>query len=312
MTLKSLSSLILLFTLLSPLRADLRFDSPTLKLGEVRGGPDLTRQAAFVNRGTSTLEILDIERGCSCLQAVPDKRVLAPGEAGILTLHLRTLGHKNGPYAWITRLRYRIGDQVKETSLRLECELRNEVTLEPAELILGVTESMLAEILLTDLRDRPLHLKHLDTSLPGVTLEAKEVKPGTYRILVQVRGAAIPPGRHEGNVSFFTADPEYPHLKLPVRIMRSSGMTIQPIPERILVSKERGLRTSLVRLRTTDEKPLKIARVECPGLKCTWAEDPAGGAVLRLSLEGMVAEGAVLRVFLEGTPRRIEIPIEWE
>lgn len=305
-------TLLVLLSATSSLAAELRFDPPLLKLGEVRGGPDLPCQAVLINRGATPLEIVDIERGCSCLKAQLEKRTLGPGETAILKLHLRTLGHKDGPYVWTLKVRYRNGGPIQEAALRLEARVRNEVTLEPAELILFVTGSLTQEMVLTDRRPRPLTLNRLDTNLPGVVLEQEEVRPGTYRVRLRVRGEAVPVGRHDGHVSLYTGDLEYPHLQLPVRITRSASRAIQAIPDRIRLSPTEGLRTTLIRLRSAEGGPLNITRAECPGLKCTWAANPGGGAVLRVTLDGTPARGAELRVIVEGIEGEIRVPVEWE
>jgi len=290
------------------LRAEVRFATPVVKLGEVRGGPALTQRFVLTNSGSAPIQLGDVVRGCSCLQSSIDKVTLAPGEVGTLTLTLRTLGHKNGPYAWNAKIRYRETDQVKEAHCRLEGVIRNEVTLDPSELVLFVTDELTQNIHLTDLRDTPLRITRIETTLPGVSLDKTETKPGSFRIQLHVKGEGIPYGPRDGRVDIHTNDPAYSMVTLPVRLIRSYPKAVQAVPNRIRFNPEQGIKSVLIRLRTPDEKPLKITRVEGGDLKASWADHPAGGIVLRLTATESVPPA--IRIVFETPGRDLELPVD--
>lgn len=293
-----------------PADAQLTLHPPVLRLGEVQGGPTLRQTVLLRNDGPGPVQVLGLERGCSCIQATLDSSLIAPAAQTKLALTLRTLGHKDGPYAWNTRIRYRSGDDEKEALLRVEATIRNDVAVTPSELVLHVADAATAEIVLQDHRSTPLKVTHFATALPGTTLTWREEAAGAVRLIFHVERAKLS-GKQEGVLDILTSDPFYGHLTVPVRIECVDLGPIQATPERIRLDLEGGIRTALVRLRGKEDEALKITRVEAPaGVQCTWAENPGGGAMLRVRVEGAAAHGTALRVrFAE--KGELTIPIEW-
>lgn len=290
--------------------AQLRIDPPTLRLGDVLGGPPLRRAVILENTGADPLEVIDIERGCSCLQATLDKTGLCLGEKATLTLDLRTLGHKDGPYLWTVRLHYRIGSRVETAPLRIEANIRNEVVLEPAELRLTVTDPIKHEIILRDRRATPFKITRLATRVKGVHLEARNETPGVFRIALTTDDALPRGERQRGFVEIMTSDPFYGALTLPIEIERIDAAAIHAVPDRIRLRPEAGVRSALLRLRGKDDR-LKIERVEAPGLECSWADNPTGGAMLRVRAEKASPTLTSVRVIF-ADKRELRIPLEWD
>src|SRR5688572_18465937 len=88
-------------------RADLVAVPASVDIGLVRGGQKLAQCFELVNRGTESVEILDIQQSCGCLAPRLEKRLLEPGEKTKLVAELRTLGQADGPHAWNLTVRYR-------------------------------------------------------------------------------------------------------------------------------------------------------------------------------------------------------------
>src|SRR6266550_5005542 len=118
--------------------AELRCVPPAADLGEVRGGPPRQQRFELVNDGKTTIEIVEIQRGCGCLEPRLDRRTLPPGEKTTLNVALRTSGQPNGPRSWNLRLRYRDGETILEQSLIIAATIRKEVTVQPPLLALYV------------------------------------------------------------------------------------------------------------------------------------------------------------------------------
>ena len=93
--------------------ADLRCVPPAADLGEIRGGPARQQRFELVNDGPSTIEIIDLQRGCGCLEPQLDRTTLAPGAKASLVVALRTTGQPNGPRSWNLRIRY-IGKAMRD------------------------------------------------------------------------------------------------------------------------------------------------------------------------------------------------------
>lgn len=297
-------------TLPAPLAAQVKFSSPVVKLGEVRGGPPLTLRVPFQNPATMPMEVIDVVIGCSCLSAKLDRRLLEPGETGAMEISLRTLGHKNGPYLWTLKVRNRSSDpkgEITETPLRIEATVRNEVTLEPSELAIFATGDIQKEVILTDLRASPFRILRVESTVAGVELTTQEQHPGTFRIHLNVRGKGE--GSQDGHVHIFTNDPVYTQVSLPLKVTRRSSDQVQATPQQIRLSK--GRKSAMVRLRA--DGPLKIERVDASGLKCTWADHSSGEVFLKVAHDAAPLMGnSSVRVIFAGRKNALTIPVEWE
>src|SRR5262249_40436113 len=148
-----------------------------------------------------------------------DRTGICFGEKGALALELRTLGHKEGPYVWTARVHYRVGGRVDATVLRIEADIRNEVSLEPSELRLAVSSPIQHEIVLRDRRATPLKITRLATTVKGIHLEARDEGPGVFRIALRTDDT-VPRERQRGFIEVLTSDSFYGCLTLPIEIER--------------------------------------------------------------------------------------------
>jgi len=71
---------------------DLKFESTTYNLGEVRTDQTTTARFAFKNTGADLVTVADVQMGCDCLKLVTPKREFRPGESGLLEFKLDPSG----------------------------------------------------------------------------------------------------------------------------------------------------------------------------------------------------------------------------
>ena len=90
-------------------RADLKFDHPTVDVGEVRSGAPLKQRFAFVNDGPGTIEIISVRPGCGCVSSSLEKSTCSAGESGAVVLEVRTLSQSPGEHTWRQRVTYLAG-----------------------------------------------------------------------------------------------------------------------------------------------------------------------------------------------------------
>lgn len=65
------------------------FDPPSLELGDVQPGQKVTRTVTYRNSGDQPLNIAWVQSSCGCTVAQPEKRRLAVGESGRLTVEYK-------------------------------------------------------------------------------------------------------------------------------------------------------------------------------------------------------------------------------
>ena len=122
------------------------------------------------NIGKDPAEPLKLETSCGCLAAGTLPKKIAPDQAAVVDLRLRTLSLPTGPHAWRVRLTYAPSAEnlavQKEVETRLSTVVRRELEVEPAIMALSLGAGGEAETLVKvkDLRelrrDRPGHARN--------------------------------------------------------------------------------------------------------------------------------------------------------
>jgi hypothetical protein len=269
--------------------AELRCVPEAIDLGEVRGGPSRQQHFELVNDGANAVEIVDVERGCGCLQPRLDRRTLAPGEMAVLEVALRTNGQPNGPRSWNLRLRYRDGDAVREQLLVLSATIRNEVTVQPSILAVEVRDVLRREVIVTDSRSPPLKVTAVESTSPAVRATVQSSASGVTKLSLEVSGAGIGPARQDALVNIYTDDPLYSPLQLPVALSRAGSLAVAVTPPQVeaRVSAVQPVSATLVRLRSADGQRVVVASADAddPGVTCTWASGPGNGATLKVQVD---------------------------
>jgi len=300
-------------------RADLRVDVPVVDLGAIRGGQKLTHCFELSNSGDKALEILDLRPGCGCLAPQIKQRSLQPGEKTTLVLELRTLGQAEGPHTWDIDVKYRTGAETKSLPLALRGTVHNEITVQPAILGLHVVKSVQQEITVTDTRPAPMHVLAAEARAPGVQVTRIDRTGKITKILVSADASQLAAGRHDGIISIVTDDPDYRQLLVPVVLTKASAVAVRAIPEQVDMHVSAGVdsTSAIVRLRSANDQPVRIAKMEPsdPALVCTWAAGPGNDATVKIQLQsGRLPEAAASHISIHfaglvGEPMIIPVAI---
>src|SRR5262245_57329552 len=176
-------------------------------LGVLRSPQQLTHRFEIVNAGTGTVDLVEVRTANGCLAPRVEPRCLAPGDKGVVTVAVNTLGQAEGPHTWTATLHYRQGDRPGEAPLELRARLTTDVTVQPAALNLFTEGVARQEVRIIDLRAQPLTIRTVQTSTPLV--HARVIGSETdaqghrvVRILVE-SDAAAPPGQIEDVLHIF-------------------------------------------------------------------------------------------------------------
>jgi Protein of unknown function (DUF1573) len=312
-----LAAIGLLFCVASA-QAQLRTDAPVVELGAIRGGQKLTHCFELVNTGDKALDFLDLRPGCGCLAPRIKQRSLQPGEKTTLVLELRTLGQAEGLHTWDIDVKYRSGPETKTLALALRGAVHNEITVRPAILGLHVVKSVQQEITVVDTRPAPLHVLAAEARAPGVQVTRIDRTGKVTKILVSADASQLAPGRHDGVISIVTDDPDYSQLLVPVVLTKAAPAAVRAIPEQVDLHVSAGANSTsaIVRLRSANDQPVRIAKIEPsnPALVCTWAAGPGNDATLKIQVQtGRLPEAAASHVSVHFTgpvDEPMMIPVE--
>jgi hypothetical protein len=282
--------------------AQLRFTTPTVEMGELRGGPVYDQRFDFVNDSAQPLEITDIRLGCGCLQAVLDKRVFAASEKGSLRLNIRTLGQPNGMRTWQAHVQYRQGRQTRETTLIVAATIRNEITIEPSIIAMTVETALKQEVTITDHRPMPRKVTAVLASSPAIRVTTQPTANGVTRVTLEVSASALTAARQEETLNIYSDDPYYRQLQVPITLTKAARPTVTATPDQVEIV---GAGSQLVRLRGSGDKAVRIDKAETnnAGIKCTWAAGPGNDATLKISVD------ASARWRAPSTPPRVLVHI---
>lgn len=277
----------------SPVRAELRFESTRLDLGEVRTGLPLEPKFRFVSTGTRPVEIRAVRPGCGCLAPELRQTVYLPGEKGELPLRVKTLGERAGPHSWRMHVTWRCGEVEKEIALEVQATVVTEVNVEPGALTLNCTGPLRHEIRLTDQRARPLHLRAVHSSAAFLKAQAQPTQrtaAGRWLTIINLEATATcPVGRHEEKLVLYTDDPVYGQLEVPVTVVRRAARRLQVTPANLEWTGKQGqpLPARLLEVADARKEPVLLGKVTAdhPALRCTWATGPEHCSTIRVQVD---------------------------
>jgi hypothetical protein len=274
-------------------RADLSFANPAIDAGEVRSGAPLKQTFAFLNDGKTAVEILDLRTSCGCVKPKLDRRAYAPSESGEIVLEVHTLSQSAGEHTWRLQVAYRAGGEAREAELSIRGQIVTEIAVQPAALTIFTGNAATHEIVLTDLRERPLSVTGVHASsahLKGEVGQATTDGAGHRVVKVALSlSPSCPEGRHEETVAVLTDDPGYRELTVPVTVVKRPKQAVTASPGTVSLSAARGqaVASRIVLLRPAGDAPVAVERVEAddPAVVCTWAAGPDRCATLKVSID---------------------------
>jgi hypothetical protein len=296
----ALLTLILTFAA-TQVRADLRFDRPSVNLGDVWTGRPLAHRFGFVNTGPETIEITDLEASCGCLTPRVPQRAFRAGERGEIILEVNTLSHDQGPQSWSLHVHYRLASRQRTMEVKVSALVRAEILVQPAALTIFTSGSANHEISLTDLRTRPLAITGIRSSAPQLTargIEGSHDIRGHLKIRVEIADN-FPEGRHEEFLVIGTDDPAYPELKIMVTVNKTKRQRVIALPDRVVWQADglTALPAQLVRLRDQNDEPVEVERAvaDHPAVNCRWAKGPGPMATLKITVDRKRIQGGELQ-----------------
>jgi hypothetical protein len=300
---------LLLATLADPqAQAELRFVETHVDVGEVRSGAPLGHRFAFVNDGPAPAVVTEVRTSCGCLapRLEPEGTRLPhtyqPGEQGALLLDVHTLGQAGGPHTWHLAVRYETAGAARETELRLEGRVVTEVSVQPAEMMVFADAAVVHELVVTDLRREPLHVRAAHTTSPRVAvrlLEESRTEAGAWVRKVRLEVAAdYPEGRHEELLDLVTDDPTYAILRVPLTVVKRARQRLSATPNPVLLRAAAGeaVASRIVLVRDMGDQAVVVDRVTAddPALTCRWAQGPNQLATVKVQVERIRVTGAEL------------------
>src|SRR5262249_1285228 len=138
-----------------------------------------------------------------------------------------------GPHTWTVYLRYQCSGLMHETVLQLSARLVTEVMVQPAIMVLFAGRTEKHEIVITDLRRKPLAITAVHTSSsplrPLLSQPTADVQGDWLRTISLEVAADYPEGRHDEILEICSDDPAYPILRVLVTLIkRSQQLTATP------------------------------------------------------------------------------------
>lgn len=299
--------------------AQVQFTATAVNLGELRSGARVAHAFEFVNRSQAPAELVEARPGCGCLRPKLVKLTFLPGERGAVPVDVNVRGQSAGPHTWKMSLRFRAGGREQDVTLEVSAKVVTEVTVQPAALTLVSERPLTQEILITDLRAKPLALREFVTSSPRLRARlVQHQRDGlghwVWRVALEV-GDGWPEGSHGERLMIYTDDPDYREIEVPITLVRRPRPRITSSPERLGMELAAGQArlTRTVRLRDRDGAALAIeaATADHPALRCEVVD---GAAQVRVTLDRAKMESADLesavRVRLSGPVREtVVIPV---
>jgi hypothetical protein len=312
---------LLLVTL--PARAQLVFSETVHHAGLVYTGNPLKHSFSFSNRGPDTATILEARASCGCMAPRLSQKNFNPRELGKLELEVNTLSQAAGAHLWTVQVRYQVGHKTVEAQLQLDANLRTEVSVQPANMVLLVDRAPQHEVTVTDFRSQHLNLTRVQASSPKVKLHVTQASPddaGHWQCKIRLEAAQdYADGRHEETLQLFTDDPKYPELRVPVTLIRHSQQRVAATPAEVTLTGSPGqpLPSRIVLLRDSNDQPVLIDHImiDDPAVTCRWAKGPGTLATLRVQIDAKRIQGGTLQSVihvLTKTPlaQTITVPVQ--
>jgi hypothetical protein len=102
-------------------------------LGRLPQGATVPVEFELVNRSFQPIEVIDVERSCTCAVSEPLKQVMGPGERCTMQVKWGT-GSARGPFASSLAVVYKQGEERRVLKLQLEAVVEPDFTYEPRSL----------------------------------------------------------------------------------------------------------------------------------------------------------------------------------
>jgi hypothetical protein len=295
-------------------RADLHFTESVSNAGIVYAGASLIHDFTFENDGPEAIVILDARASCGCVQPQIPQGTFAAGEKGNITLEVNTLSQAPGPHAWTLNLKYRSGDEERQTQLQLNAKLLTEVTVQPAALVVLADRIARHEITLTDTLARPLEILDVRASsaklLPRVGQATRDVQGHTTRSIGLAVADDYPDGRHDEILHIYTNEPRYREIRVPVTVIKHAQQRIAATPGQVELIAPAGqpFPSRIILVRDNQDQIIHIDQVLANDstIHCQWAQGPGTMATVKIHADRAHLAGESFRTAIH---IRIDQPV---
>jgi hypothetical protein len=299
----------------------LHFAQPVIDVGEVRSGAPLVQELRFTIDGPEAVDLLEARPSCGCLRPQLEPRRYWPGESGTLLLEVNTLTQAAGEHTWRLDLRCRRADVVEEVSVAVKGRIIAELAVQPSSLTLLTAGPLSQELVLTDMRERPLQRLELRTSSQRLraTVQQRALNAtghAVFRIGLDIAGD-MAPGRYDDSLDIYTDDAVYRHLHVPVTVIRQGRQQVTAMPSQVTFRGLGGqpLPSQLIRLRAASNEPVVVADLTAddPAILCRWAKGPDNLATVRVQIDPTRLHGnlaSAIHVRVSGpTQEMLTVPV---
>src|ERR1700745_3578644 len=126
---KTKSVLLLIFGLVTPIYAQLKWEQPKQTLFPQPSEKMVTAKYRFTNTSSSPVTIVDVRPSCGCTTATLTKKTFAPGESGEIDAKMNFAGHTGHQEKWIYVTTNVAGKEPMLLTLALD--IPPEITIEP-------------------------------------------------------------------------------------------------------------------------------------------------------------------------------------
>ena len=269
--------------------------------GTTPKGTLLTHKLTITNVYDVPMQIIDVRKSCSCLEAIPPNQVLQPHETAelVLTMNADKFTGANAQTFFVT-----FGPQYVSTAvIQLKATSRADVQMTPGQVNFGVVATGSRPSQTVSIRYQG---KQKDWKVTGIApttgpydVMLSEAGNGEHRVTVTLKGDAA--GTLNDNLSLTTNDPSGPILQLGVAGVVQAAVSASPNKLRFEDVKVGSTTTQKVVVRAT--KPFRIQPI---------AEGADG-----LSVESFPAAGPVQIITVKFAPtvagavkREIAIPTD--
>lgn len=303
-------------------RAELRFAQPTVDLGRLRAGVPTVHHFSFSCVDAAHVEITGVKASCGCVTPQLTRRSYRRGEQGTLPVELNTLSQPAGRHVWRVQVFYTCEGLTYELGLELKAELVKEVSVQPSALVVSAASALQRELILTDIRPRPLTITAVRCS--ARTLSARVEQPTrdaegrwTCKIVLNVDPEG-PEGRHEEMLAIFTDDPDYRELRVPVTLIKRAARALSATPAELTLTAPAGqpIPSQRVLIRASAQQPVSIERVtvDNPAVQVQWAKGEFPAAVVKVSVDRTRVSGGEVKTLLhvhvrQPAPEVLVIPL---
>jgi len=219
----------------APVRPALAFDQYLVDRGEVFPTQEVHAHFDFTNRGRAPVGIVQLVPSCGCLKPRTDKEVYQPGESGQFVLRVQTANQNAGFKEYTVAVHY-TDPEPREAIVTLRMVLpENQVFVSPPALsfiMLGDAPApggvLPQTIEVTDRRGQGRHLNITSVEcvprVADVDLEETYVDEEGHwhgRLKVTIPGD-LPSRPLQALIRIATDDPEYPRLRVPLKLQAGS------------------------------------------------------------------------------------------